>query len=87
MLKKNNFAFLKCGKNRSMNWGSDDAILSSSFLDINECLVFGTCSHQCINVEGSYKCVCDQNFQERNNTCIAKGKIITTIANTITILL
>uniref|UniRef100_A0A2K5KTH0 LDL receptor related protein 1B n=1 Tax=Cercocebus atys TaxID=9531 RepID=A0A2K5KTH0_CERAT len=41
--------------------------------DLNECLVFGTCSHQCINVEGSYKCVCDQNFQERNNTCIAKG--------------
>ncbi|KAL4688410.1 hypothetical protein H8959_004662, partial [Pygathrix nigripes] len=40
---------------------------------LNECLVFGTCSHQCINVEGSYKCVCDQNFQERNNTCIAKG--------------
>ncbi|KAF6114669.1 hypothetical protein HJG60_010623 [Phyllostomus discolor] len=41
--------------------------------DINECLVFGTCSHKCINMEGSYKCVCDQNFQERNSTCIAKG--------------
>ncbi|KAB0361653.1 hypothetical protein FD754_005809 [Muntiacus muntjak] len=41
--------------------------------DLNECLVFGTCSHQCINIEGSYKCVCHQNFQERNNTCVAKG--------------
>lgn len=72
---------MKCGKNGSANWGYDYDILSSSFLDLNECLVFGTCSHQCINMEGSYKCVCDQNFQERNNTCIAKGKVITVISN------
>lgn len=65
---------MKGGKNESTNRGYDDAILSSSFLDLNECLVFGTCSQQCINIEGSYKCVCHQNFQERNNTCIAKGK-------------
>uniref|UniRef100_A0A8C4MYX3 LDL receptor related protein 1B n=1 Tax=Equus asinus asinus TaxID=83772 RepID=A0A8C4MYX3_EQUAS len=71
--RKINLSFLKCGKNGSANWGYDYDILSSSFLDLNECLVFGTCSHQCINMEGSYKCVCDQNFQERNNTCIAKG--------------
>lgn len=72
---------MKCGKNGSANWGYDYDILSSSFLDLNECLVFGTCSHQCINMEGSYKCVCDQNFQERNNTCIAKGKVITVTSN------
>ncbi|XP_038606813.1 low-density lipoprotein receptor-related protein 1B [Tachyglossus aculeatus] len=41
--------------------------------DIDECLGFGTCSHQCVNVKGSYKCVCDQNYQEQNHTCRAKG--------------
>jgi hypothetical protein len=70
-----------------VNWNHNDAILSSFFLDLNECLVFGTCSHQCINMEGSYKCVCDQNFQERNNTCIAKGKVIIIITKSVIILL
>ncbi|KAL1785367.1 low-density lipoprotein receptor-related protein 1B [Sigmodon hispidus] len=41
--------------------------------DLNECLMFGVCSHKCVNTQGSYKCVCDQNFQEKNNSCIAKG--------------
>lgn len=50
-------------------------IVSSSLVDLNECLMFGVCSHHCVNTQGSYKCVCDQNFQEKNNSCIAKGKV------------
>ncbi|KAG6937812.1 LDL receptor related protein 1B, partial [Chelydra serpentina] len=41
--------------------------------DINECMIFGTCSHQCTNVKGSYKCICERNYKEKNNSCIAKG--------------
>lgn len=68
---------MKHENNGSLDLECDGAIVSFSFLDFNECLVFGTCSHLCINTEGSYKCVCDHNFQEKNNTCIAKGEIIT----------
>ncbi|KAK2516153.1 hypothetical protein Q9233_013853 [Columba guinea] len=41
--------------------------------DINECMVFGACSQHCNNIKGSYKCACEKNYKERNNSCIAKG--------------
>uniref|UniRef100_A0AAR2L6Z9 EGF-like domain-containing protein n=1 Tax=Pygocentrus nattereri TaxID=42514 RepID=A0AAR2L6Z9_PYGNA len=41
--------------------------------EINECLYFGTCSHYCTNVKGSYKCTCDKNYKDVNGNCVAKG--------------
>ncbi|KAJ8282634.1 hypothetical protein COCON_G00051530 [Conger conger] len=41
--------------------------------EVNECLHFGTCSHYCTNIKGSYKCTCDGNYKEINGTCHAKG--------------
>uniref|UniRef100_A0A7M4EHR4 Low-density lipoprotein receptor-related protein 1B n=1 Tax=Crocodylus porosus TaxID=8502 RepID=A0A7M4EHR4_CROPO len=41
--------------------------------DINECMIFGTCSQRCTNVKGSFKCICERNYKEKNNSCIAKG--------------
>ncbi|KFP81433.1 Low-density lipoprotein receptor-related protein 1B, partial [Acanthisitta chloris] len=41
--------------------------------DINECMVFGACSQHCNNIKGSYRCACEKNYKERNNSCIAKG--------------
>lgn len=46
------------------------------FIDINECMVFGSCSQHCHNLKGSYRCDCEKNYKERNNSCIAKGKAI-----------
>uniref|UniRef100_A0A7M4EIL7 Low-density lipoprotein receptor-related protein 1B n=1 Tax=Crocodylus porosus TaxID=8502 RepID=A0A7M4EIL7_CROPO len=40
---------------------------------INECMIFGTCSQRCTNVKGSFKCICERNYKEKNNSCIAKG--------------
>lgn len=39
-------------------------------------MVFGACSQHCNNIKGSYKCACEKNYKERNNSCIAKGKAI-----------
>jgi hypothetical protein len=44
-------------------------------LDIDECLSSACGPHaniSCINVQGSYKCVCDKGFivDEDNNSCI-----------------
>ncbi|XP_048808618.1 low-density lipoprotein receptor-related protein 1B isoform X3 [Lagopus muta] len=41
--------------------------------DINECMVFGACSQHCNNVKGSYRCACEKNYKEWNNSCKAKG--------------
>ncbi|XP_058248902.1 low-density lipoprotein receptor-related protein 1B isoform X4 [Hemibagrus wyckioides] len=41
--------------------------------EINECLYFGTCSHYCTNIKGSYKCTCDKNYKDVNGNCVAKG--------------
>lgn len=46
------------------------------FIDINECMVFGACSQHCHNLKGSYRCACEKNYKERNNSCIAKGKAV-----------
>ncbi|XP_041434027.1 low-density lipoprotein receptor-related protein 1B-like [Xenopus laevis] len=40
--------------------------------DINECLLLGSCSHHCTNLKGSYRCMCDRHFLERNHSCIAQ---------------
>ncbi|KAI1237378.1 Low-density lipoprotein receptor-related protein 1B [Lamprotornis superbus] len=42
-------------------------------ININECMVFGACSQHCHNLKGSYRCACEKNYKERNNSCIAKG--------------
>ena len=31
-------------------------------VDIDECQTFGSCSQQCVNTRGSYKCQCDQGY-------------------------
>lgn len=51
-----------------------DFCSSLFFVEINECLNFGTCSHYCTNTKGSYKCTCDKNYKDMNGSCIAKGK-------------
>ena len=41
-------------------------------LDINECVNNnGTCSHMCVNTEGSYHCVCPHGYhlQADNHNC------------------
>lgn len=45
-------------------------------IDVNECMVFGTCSQHCHNLKGSYRCECEKNYKERNNSCIAKGNAV-----------
>uniref|UniRef100_A0A8C2L9E4 Low density lipoprotein receptor-related protein 1Bb n=1 Tax=Cyprinus carpio TaxID=7962 RepID=A0A8C2L9E4_CYPCA len=49
-----------------------DFCSSLFFVEINECLNFGTCSHYCTNTKGSYKCTCDKNYKDMNGSCIAK---------------
>ncbi|XP_058238194.1 low-density lipoprotein receptor-related protein 1B-like isoform X2 [Hemibagrus wyckioides] len=41
--------------------------------EVNECVLFGTCSQYCSNTKGSYKCSCHRNFKEINGECITKG--------------
>lgn len=38
-------------------------------------MVFGACSQHCNNVKGSYRCACEKNYKEWNNSCKAKGKV------------
>ncbi|XP_062845365.1 low-density lipoprotein receptor-related protein 1B-like [Trichomycterus rosablanca] len=41
--------------------------------EVDECVLFGTCSQYCSNTKGSYKCSCHRNFKEINGECITKG--------------
>nr|XP_015214112.1 PREDICTED: low-density lipoprotein receptor-related protein 1B isoform X3 [Lepisosteus oculatus] len=41
--------------------------------EVNECLLFGSCSQYCTNTKGSFKCTCDRNFKEINGSCLVKG--------------
>ncbi|KAL1455931.1 hypothetical protein WDU94_000696 [Cyamophila willieti] len=45
--------------------------------DLNECEIYQPCSHDCINVHGSYQCRCPSSYQLSDNkrNCI-KGKIV-----------
>lgn len=55
-------------------------LISSSWaVDIDECLDPDTCSQLCVNLEGSYKCECDEGYQmdPSTKTCKAVGKLET----------
>ncbi|XP_032884067.1 hemicentin-1 isoform X2 [Amblyraja radiata] len=38
--------------------------------DINECHESNPCQHRCLNVIGSYRCVCNRGYQLRGRRCI-----------------
>lgn len=63
---KERLAVFECNYLWQSNW--------HLFLDVDECLVEGSCSHQCINIPGSFECVCQEEYQLINGTCKAKGK-------------
>ncbi|CAL8127285.1 unnamed protein product [Orchesella dallaii] len=46
----------------------------SDCVDINECQIFGSCSHHCNNTKGSFQCSCMEGFKlgDNNRTCEAK---------------
>lgn len=58
-----------CGKNFLLI--TDQQNGSSSCQDIDECLIFGICSHTCTNLVGSYRCDCWPGFllQSDNWSC------------------
>lgn len=58
-----------CGKNFLLT--TDQQNGSSSCQDIDECLIFGICSHTCTNLVGSYRCDCWPDFllQSDNWSC------------------
>lgn len=45
------------------------------FQDINECNIYGICSHECINTMGSYRCTCASKFNldTDGRSCRAAG--------------
>lgn len=44
--------------------GGQPAILDFSLTDVNECLTPGVCAHgRCINLEGSFRCSCEQGYE------------------------
>lgn len=45
-------------------------------LDIDECAILGSCSQECYNLKGSFKCSCHDGYVLSPNdhrTCLAKG--------------
>lgn len=46
------------------------------YSDIDECQDPATCSQLCVNLEGSYKCECEEGFQmdPRTQACKATGE-------------
>ena len=49
-------------------------LLSLVILDIDECASYFPCdiNADCINTNGSYKCICNENYIEENGICISK---------------
>ena len=46
------------------------------FLDIDECLDNTTCQNGCINLAGSYSCVCQTGYEKFGEThCAGKLKL------------
>ena len=44
--------------------------------DIDECLTVGICDHDCVNTNGSYKCLCAEGYVfEPPQTCRPQGKV------------
>ena len=51
---------------------------NNNFADINECTTDnGDCEHSCVNIDGSYKCTCDNGYMLDNNykNCTGNWKI------------
>ena len=47
-------------------------LISSSFLDVDECRQFGMCKNgKCVNTKGSFKCICDRGYDvdEKGKAC------------------
>ncbi|XP_006816128.2 prolow-density lipoprotein receptor-related protein 1-like, partial [Saccoglossus kowalevskii] len=40
---------------------------------IDECQIFGTCSHECHNTKGSFECFCAEGFIRESHACRADG--------------
>lgn len=58
-------------------WGRCSKPLSlSRLLDIDECQDPDACSQLCVNLEGSYKCECEEGFQldPLSRSCKAVGE-------------
>lgn len=51
-------------------------------MDIDECKIFGSCSQDCVNTRGSYKCECNQGYIKAGvdeKHCKAKGGLISSL--------
>ena len=45
-----------------------------SCIDINECDIFGSCSQDCENIQGSYTCSCKPGYEMVRSSCKAMGE-------------
>ena len=54
-----------------------DHLLFQLFTDVNECLDNNvTCSHNCVNTEGSYHCECFTGYILQPNKYNCEGKLL-----------
>lgn len=50
-------------------------VFNCTSADIDECLTVGICDHDCVNTNGSYKCLCAEGYVfEPPQTCRPQGK-------------
>ena len=47
-----------------------------AYIDINECAAGnGGCSHTCVDMIGSYKCMCPEGYELASDKKICKGRV------------